>query len=102
MQGDHGGSYPKKKRAGAWAQAVAAGEGGAGWGVVVVEQTARQAQLQVDSGGGKLLHELYGPVMLDRGSPLYLGAERATNNTAELSAVVEVRRWRARGPRGVE
>jgi hypothetical protein len=59
--------------------------------VVVVEQTVQQAQLQDDITSGKLLHELYGPVMLDRGSPLYLGAERATNNTAELSAVVEVR-----------
>ena len=69
---------------------VAAG-GGAGWGVVVVEHSAREAQ-RPDDRGGTLLHELYGPVMLDRASPLYLGAERATNNTAELSAVVEVRR----------
>ena len=40
-----------------------------------------------DESGGRLKHDLWGPVVVDRKSPMYLGAERGTNNTGELCAV---------------
>ena len=33
--------------------------------------------------------EYYGPVVLDRVAPTFWGAGRATNNTAELTALLE-------------
>ena len=35
----------------------------------------------------------FGPVITDRRGPLFLGAERLTNNTAEVSAVIEFLLW---------
>ena len=39
--------------------------------------------------GARKCAEFYGPLTLDPAAPPFLGAERATNNTAELSALAE-------------
>jgi len=61
------------------------GDGAGGWGVVVVEGsrgtlTDLRAQLRA---------EFYGPLVLDSTAPPYLGVERVTNNTAELTCLAE-------------
>eukprot|EP00969_Alexandrium_andersonii_P146779 6491212-Alexandrium_andersonii.AAC.1 len=40
-----------------------------------------------------LLAELFGPVVLDPNSGLYLGAEVASNNTGELCGICEALLW---------
>ena len=50
---------------------------GAGWGFVVVK-------------GGVEIHAAYGPVLMGAGGH---GAERGTNNTGEITAVIEAMRW---------
>eukprot|EP00969_Alexandrium_andersonii_P011847 516336-Alexandrium_andersonii.AAC.1 len=39
------------------------------------------------------MERLFGPVVLDRSSPFFLGAEVASNNTGEISAIAEVFLW---------
>ena len=39
--------------------------------------------------GARLRAEFYGPLVLDVAAPPFMGAERATNNTAELTALAE-------------
>jgi len=38
----------------------------------------------------KIIQELFGPVIIDSMDAHYLGAEKNSNNTAELSAILEV------------
>ena len=38
----------------------------------------------------KVLMEANGPVVIDRGSQYYIGAKKKSNNTAEISAMVEL------------
>ena len=74
------------------------GEGQGGWGVVMVDgghgTQDRDATHRAD---------FYGCVVLDPSAPPFLGATRATNNTAELTALAEalhistLRIW-GRGP----
>merc|ERR1712113_739352 len=54
-------------------------EGVAGWGFAahLMEET-------IDS---------FGTVLVDELSPLYLGAKECTNNTAELTAIIEAMIW---------
>lgn len=63
----------------------------AGWGVAVVADRALPH-------GGHCIEELFAPVELDPASPHFLGAEVASNNTAELSAVCEALLWLLRQP----
>ena len=60
------------------------GTGGGGWGVVAV--TDGRGGADADA---RLRDERYGPLVLDRDAPPYLGAERTTNQTAELTAFAE-------------
>lgn len=53
----------------------------AGWGVVAV------------GPGDRAVAELYGPVVLDRASPCFAGAEVGSNNTGELTAIYEALTW---------
>ena len=57
------------------------GDGQGGWGVVVVTGSKGN---QTDKRALKCA-EFYGPLVLDPAAPPFLGAERATNNTAELT-----------------
>jgi len=57
----------------------AAKQGAAGWGFVVLRD---QEEL-----------DFYGPVVFDRGNPLFLGCDCGTNNTGELSAIGMALRW---------
>lgn len=52
----------------------------AGWGFVAVRD-------------GTVLAERWGPVELGRASPHFLGAEKCSNNTGELSAIGEALLW---------
>ena len=56
----------------------------AGWGVAVVADRA---------SAPRCVAELFGPVVLDAGSPFFLGAEVGSNNTGELSGVCEALLW---------
>ena len=57
-------------------------EGAAGWGMVLVSADQKAN-----------LGEYYGRVITHADDPLYLGAERGTNNTGELSAICQALRW---------
>jgi len=59
----------------------------AGWGVLVVSGHGKE------EGRGHVVAELFGPVILDRDSPFYLGAEVGSNNTGELSGICEALLW---------
>ena len=63
----------------------------AGWGVAVIEGL----QAGTTTVGGELVAELYGPVVLDRSSKGYLGAEVGSNNTGELCGICEALLWLA-------
>ena len=52
----------------------------AGWGFIAVRD-------------GKVLAERWGPVVIDSGHAHYLGAEKKSNNTGELSGVAEALLW---------
>ena len=45
--------------------------------------------------GGRAVCTMYGPVVLDKQSPYYVGAELMSNNTGELSAMCEAFKWLA-------
>ena len=49
----------------------------AGWGAVIVKDD-------------NIILELFGPVIIDPLDAYYIGAEKMSNNTAELSAIMEV------------
>ena len=57
-----------------------AAEGVAGWGFVAVQN-------------GVAVHEACGPVAIDESDPGWTGADRATNNTGEVTAVIAALRW---------
>lgn len=57
----------------------------AGWGVAIY--------LRAPDKPMRLFRSLYGPVVVDHSSPLSLGAEVGSNNTAELSAFGEALFW---------
>ena len=59
----------------------------AGWGFLAVPLT------DASSGPIRVLTEMYGPVVLDKDSPFYLGATVGSNNTGELTAMVEAFHW---------
>eukprot|EP00397_Hematodinium_sp_SG-2012_P032513 GEMP01034622.1.p1 GENE.GEMP01034622.1~~GEMP01034622.1.p1 ORF type:complete len:320 (+),score=44.48 GEMP01034622.1:546-1505(+) len=61
-------------------------------GNVNVRQTAQPAGWGVYITGAHNF-ELYGPVITDPKSPFFYGAECGSNNTAELSAMVEALLW---------
>jgi len=63
----------------------------AGWGVAVVGGGGTHGNH--GRGTGLLVVELFGPVVLDSTSPFFLGAEVASNNTGELSAICEALLW---------
>ena len=46
-----------------------------------------------DDLDARVLVAASGPVVLDERSPVYLGADKHTNNTAELTALIESMRW---------
>ena len=56
----------------------------AGWGIAIWEQNSDSATPEC---------ELYGPVPLQQWDKRYLGAERATNNVGELTAMTEALLW---------
>ena len=60
---------------------VRVSESPAGWGFVVV------------GGKGEVVDEQCGPVVTDKQSPHFLGAECGSNNTAELSAICQALIW---------
>jgi ribonuclease HI len=60
------------------------GEGACGWGVVVVSGGRGGADRTA-----RLVTERYGPLVLARDAPPFIGAEKASNNTAELTALAE-------------
>ena len=68
-------------------QNVATSNNPAGWGACVVEGAASGPPPKHRPEGGVAIAELFGPVDLDPSSPHFLGAEVASNNTGELSAV---------------
>ena len=57
----------------------------AGWGVAVYRSD--------DPADTHCLCELYAPVCLDKEDQRFLGAEQASNNTGELSAIAEALLW---------
>ncbi|CAE8616179.1 unnamed protein product, partial [Polarella glacialis] len=61
------------------------GSGVAGWGAVAY-QTMPKRPTAPD-------YVLYGPVVTQRWDPVFLGAERGTNNTGELTAIGEACLW---------
>jgi ribonuclease HI len=61
------------------------GQKTAGWGVAIFNQSDRECQLEVV--------ELMGPVVTDKYHHLYEGADRGTNNTGELCAIIEAGFW---------
>ena len=61
----------------------AADSEGAGWGVAVYALP----------DGVSAIAELHGPVLTDATDQRYLGADKATNNTAELTAIAEALVW---------
>ena len=66
----------------------------AGWGYVMVEQQwVRQTDTSDFHGDGIVAHESYGPVLTHTRDPLWLGACSHSNNTGELSAIIEVLLW---------
>ncbi len=67
-----------------WAATDGSGEGLAGWGTVVFKYPL------VSEAPDYVLH---GPVVVGRWDPLWVGAQDATNNTAELSALAELFLW---------
>jgi hypothetical protein len=74
-------------------QNVATTHNPAGWGACVVEGATSGPPPQYRPVGGAAIAELFGPVDLNASSPHYLGAEVASNNTGELSAICEALRW---------
>ena len=58
----------------------------AGWGVAIFADGPTAVN-------EKPLYEIYGPVVCNRTSHLWLGAEKNTNNTGELSAMIEAMIW---------
>ena len=63
----------------------------AGWGFVVVSGGDGDA----DESATAIGHG-YGPVVTDELAPTFIGAPRLTNNTGELSALIELLQWLAR------
>lgn len=57
-----------------------------GWGVGIFTT-------QNPNAGDRWAAALYGPVLTEAWDPLWLGADRHSNNTAELSAIGEACRW---------
>ena len=60
----------------------------AGWGFVAV--TCRPSDLR---DGGTIRAEACGPVVCNRSSGMFMGAEHGSNNTAELTAIGEALIW---------
>ena len=70
----------------------------AGWGAVVFREDQEGVTRQ---GGPPPMFELSGPVILEKSHHLFMGAETATNNTAELTAIGEALLWlRDEAPHG--
>lgn len=61
----------------------------AGWGFAVVANVRPGPAVL----GGDEVEACYGPVVIDRSSDKFLGAEAWTNNTGELSAICEALHW---------
>ena len=73
--------------------------GSAGFGVsvrevgdAVVGDNGDESDEEVEDGG-RIVAELYGPIVSDRSSPYYDGATRGTNQTGELTAVIQALLW---------
>mmetsp|Transcript_14445 Transcript_14445/g.27795 ORF Transcript_14445/g.27795 Transcript_14445/m.27795 type:complete len:376 (+) Transcript_14445:144-1271(+) len=60
----------------------------AGWGVVVLKGDAQEL-VRGGEGGARVVTELFGPVVTCPAHPFFVGAEVGSNNTAEMTAVVE-------------
>ena len=63
----------------------------AGWGAVIVLHTDARPSPTHDTG--LLLATLYGPVSTSPDQPRYFGAYQLTNNTGELSAIINALHW---------
>ena len=63
----------------------------AGWGVAIIEGRINEEGKAIKEG--KLIEELYGKVQNDMNSKYFLGTEKATNNTGELTAICEGLLW---------
>lgn len=68
---------------------VAAKKCPAGWGFLAVPLS----RLSSSSEPTRVLFEMFGPVVLDARSPYFIGATVGSNNTGELSAMVEALLW---------
>ena len=73
---------------GAYDQAMEGGTQRAGWGFVVVTGGDGRKDTQA-----KEIARGRGRVILDRADPSFIGATRDTNNTGELSGLVEALLW---------
>jgi len=60
----------------------------AAWGLVVVIGDSGLGR-----GNGDIIHEKRGLVVCDEESEEWIGAETASNNTAELSGLIHALRW---------
>jgi ribonuclease HI len=74
------GSCPNNRRVGK--------DNPAGWGFVVVKRVSI-----FDHKAGHVIHEAWGRVVTDSLRGQYRGAEKGSNNTAELTAVLEAMLW---------
>ena len=63
----------------------------AGWGIAVVE--GKVDENRKITREGRLIESLYGPVITDLKSKYFLGTEKASNNTGELTAICEGLLW---------
>ena len=63
----------------------------AGWGVAIIEGRINEEGKAIKEG--KLVEELYGKVQNYMNSKYFLGTEKATNNTGELTAICEGLLW---------
>ena len=64
---------------------------GAGWGVGVFR--GDQAGVTHEEGAEEPAYKLSGPVITEKTNHLFVGAEEATNNTGELTAMIEGMIW---------
>ena len=55
--------------------------------------SVREVGDAVVEAGGRTVAELFGPVVSGLSSPYYVGATRGTNQTGELTAVVQALLW---------
>jgi ribonuclease HI len=65
----------------------------AGWGVVIVQRSGSGSHTHENKNEGTTIEEMWGQVALERKSKFYLGMQKSTNNTGELTALIETLLW---------